>query len=239
MARRTKAEALQTRHKLLDAAETVFLRQGVSRTSLADIATEAGATRGAIYWHFKDKTDLFDAMMERVTLPLEEVLQAASSSAAQSNGEDSLQRMCQLMQAALHKTVHDPQTRRVFEIATHKVEYTPELEALAQRRLAVFRGMVAVTEQALAHVAVARQRPLPMPARAAALGLHMLVDGLVNLWLLDPQGFDLEATGAQAIDNYLRGLGLERPGDGYSASSSTSNSSVALGGITPPAPRAP
>jgi TetR/AcrR family transcriptional regulator, acrAB operon repressor len=219
VARRTKAEALQTRHKLLDAAEAVFLRQGVSRTSLADIATEAGATRGAIYWHFKDKTDLFDAMMERVTLPLEEVLQAASSSAAQSNGEDSLQRMCQLMRAALHKTVHDPQTRRVFEIATHKVEYTPELQALAQRRLAVFQGMVAVTER--------------------ALGLHMLVDGLINLWLLDPQGFDLEATGAQAIDNYLRGLGLEGQCGGYTASSSTSNSSVALGGITPPAPRAP
>lgn len=235
MARRTKAEALQTRHKLLDAAETVFLRQGVSRTSLADIATEAGATRGAIYWHFKDKTDLFDAMMERVTLPLEEVLQAASSSAAQSNGEDSLQRMCQLMRAALHKTVHDPQTRRVFEIATHKVEYTPELQALAQRRLAVFQGMVAVTERALGHVAAARQRPLPMPAHAAALGLHMLVDGLINLWLLDPQGFDLETTGAQAIENYLRGLGLHN----YTASSSTSNSSVALGGITPPAPRAP
>lgn len=233
MARRTKAEALQTRHKLLDAAETVFLRQGVSRTSLAEIATEAGATRGAIYWHFKDKTDLFQAMMERVIWPLEEALRLASE--AQANGDNSLQRMCNLMQTALHKTVHDPQTRRVFEIATHKVEYTPELQALAQRRLAVFQGMVAVTERALGHVAAARQRPLPMPAHAAALGLHMLVDGLINLWLLDPQGFDLETTGAQAIENYLRGLGLHN----YTASSSTSNSSVALGGITPPAPRAP
>lgn len=233
MARRTKAEALQTRHKLLDAAETVFLRQGVSRTSLAEIAAEAGATRGAIYWHFKDKTDLFQAMMERVIWPLEEALRLASE--AQANGDNSLQRMCNLMQTALHKTVHDPQTRRVFEIATHKVEYTPELQALAQRRLAVFQGMVAVTERALGHVAAARQRPLPMPAHAAALGLHMLVDGLINLWLLDPQGFDLETTGAQAIENYLRGLGLHN----YTANSSTSNSSVALGGITPPAPRAP
>ena len=216
MARRTKAEALQTRHKLLDAAETVFLRQGVSRTSLAEIAAEAGATRGAIYWHFKDKTDLFQAMMERVIWPLEEALRLASE--AQANGDNSLQRMCNLMQTALHK-----------------VEYTPELQALAQRRLTVFQGMVAVTEQALTQVALLRQQALPMPAHAAALGLHMLVDGLINLWLLDPQGFDLETTGAQAIENYLRGLGLHN----YTASSSTSNSSVALGGITPPAPRAP
>lgn len=233
MARRTKAEALQTRHKLLDTAETVFLRQGVSRTSLAEIATEAGATRGAIYWHFKDKTDLFQAMMERVIWPLEEALRLASE--AQANGDNSLQRMCNLMQTALHKTVHDPKTRCVFEIALHKVEYTPELQALAQRRLTVFQGMVAVTEQALTQVALLRQQALPMPAHAAALGLHMLVDGLINLWLLDPQGFDLETTGAQAIENYLRGLGLHN----YTANSSTSNSSVALGGITPPAPRAP
>ena len=75
MVRRTKAEAEQTRHKLLDAAEQLFLQRGVSRTSLNDIAQAAGTTRGAIYWHFKDKADLFNAMMQRVTLPMEEALQ--------------------------------------------------------------------------------------------------------------------------------------------------------------------
>ncbi|RZI93264.1 MAG: TetR family transcriptional regulator, partial [Rubrivivax sp.] len=72
MVRRTKEDALATRDRLLDAAEHLFQAKGVSRTSLNDIATAAGTTRGAIYWHFKDKADLFNAMMERVTLPLEE-----------------------------------------------------------------------------------------------------------------------------------------------------------------------
>ena len=71
MARRTKEDALATREALLDAAELVFEQRGVSRTSLSDIAKAAGVTRGAVYWHFKDKADLFNAMMERVTLPLE------------------------------------------------------------------------------------------------------------------------------------------------------------------------
>ena len=53
MARRTKAEAQATRNALIDAAERLFDSQGVSRTSLQDIAQAAGATRGAIYWHFK------------------------------------------------------------------------------------------------------------------------------------------------------------------------------------------
>jgi TetR/AcrR family acrAB operon transcriptional repressor len=63
LVRRTKEEALATRHRLLDAAELLFQAQGVSRTTLNDIARQAGATRGAIYWHFKDKADLFNAMM--------------------------------------------------------------------------------------------------------------------------------------------------------------------------------
>ena len=71
MARRTKEEAQETRGRILDAAESVFHEKGVAHSSLAEIAQVAGVTRGAIYWHFKDKADLFEAMMDRVTLPLE------------------------------------------------------------------------------------------------------------------------------------------------------------------------
>ena len=72
MARRTKSEAAITREQLLDAAERVFRERGVTRTSLAEVAAAAGVTRGAVYWHFRDKADLFDAMCERATLPLEQ-----------------------------------------------------------------------------------------------------------------------------------------------------------------------
>src|SRR4051812_39982771 len=71
MARRTKQEALATRDSILDAAELLFQKQGVSRTTLQHIAAEAGVSRGAIYWHFDDKSALFNAMMERATMPLE------------------------------------------------------------------------------------------------------------------------------------------------------------------------
>ncbi|MGN1056456.1 MAG: TetR family transcriptional regulator, partial [Comamonas sp.] len=69
MARRTKEDAEMTRNQLLDAAQAVFFSKGVAGASLADIAQAASLTRGAIYWHFKDKADLFDALMKRTTLP--------------------------------------------------------------------------------------------------------------------------------------------------------------------------
>ena len=68
--KRTREEAEQTRERLLDAAEQVFQRKGVSRTSLEDIAREAGLTRGALYWHFKDKSDVFAAIVDRLNAPL-------------------------------------------------------------------------------------------------------------------------------------------------------------------------
>ncbi len=49
MARRTKEEAAATRDSILDAAEQLFVEQGVSRTTLQHIASAAGVTRGAIY----------------------------------------------------------------------------------------------------------------------------------------------------------------------------------------------
>ena len=55
MVRRTKEEAQETRQRLLDAAEVLFQSQGVSQTTLQQIAQQAGATRGAIYWHSRTR----------------------------------------------------------------------------------------------------------------------------------------------------------------------------------------
>ena len=59
---------------LLDAALRVFRDRGVAHTSLEEVAAAAGVTRGAVYWHFKDKADLFTALCERVQLPMEAML---------------------------------------------------------------------------------------------------------------------------------------------------------------------
>src|SRR3954463_6575271 len=128
MVRRSKEDALATRNTLLDAAERVFLAQGVAGTSLNDIALAAGTTRGAIYWHFKDKADLFNAMMERVILPLE----AAPKSDASAGSDDPLVEIEEGMVHALTLMTTDPQVRRVFDVATHKVEYTHDMASVQQ-----------------------------------------------------------------------------------------------------------
>lgn len=210
MARRTKEEALATRHKLLDAAEYLFQQQGVSRTSLQDIARHAGATRGAVYWHFKDKADLFNAMMERVTLPMEESFnhEGTGPEEASDTSANALHRIRHATVNALKQIVTDAQTRRVFEVATHKVEYVEELQAVRLRHLAVRNGFLSRIEQSMDTASRQTNLKLAMPASTAAQGLHALIDGLIQNWLLDPEAFDLLDVGQCAMNAYLRGLGF-------------------------------
>lgn len=209
MVRRTKADALATRNSLLDAAEQLFQERGVSRTSLNDIATAAGTTRGAIYWHFKDKADLFNAMMERVTMPLEGTL-ACTARAADATAAPLLS-LRDSMMSALRQTATDEQTRRVFEVATHKVEYVSEMQAVRDRHLQVRNECMTMTEEILQQAVAREGVQLQVSVAAAALGLHVIMDGLIQNWLLDPGAFDLVESGRDTMDVYLTGLGFTVP----------------------------
>src|SRR5690348_5361733 len=65
--RRTQAErAADTREALIAAARPLFAQRGFADVALETIVRAAGVTRGALYHHFADKTELFAAVFERV-----------------------------------------------------------------------------------------------------------------------------------------------------------------------------
>lgn len=73
MARKTKEDALRTRQLLIESAIQQFAQRGVTNTTLTDIADAAGVTRGAVYWHFSSKAELFNEMWQQQP-PLRELL---------------------------------------------------------------------------------------------------------------------------------------------------------------------
>ena len=202
MARKTKEEAAATRDRILDAAEQLFSEQGVSRTTLQHIASAAGVTRGAIYWHFVDKGALFNAMLERAILPFE----FARALLDQSDAADPLQDLREYLVTGLRVTVEVPQARRVFEIASLKMEFTEELHAARVRRQ---QNLEAWMTRAEGRIRLAAKRGEVRPGvspRAAAIGMWALIDGLIRNWLFNPSAFDLLEVGAEVIDAHIRGL---------------------------------
>lgn len=203
MVRKTKEEAEQTRHAILDAAELVFQERGVSRTSLAEIATAAGVTRGAIYWHFANKADLFDAMTQRVFGQLEEKLASLQA----KDDENPVDLLRDLAEHFLERVVNDPRYFRLLEISWHKCEYVGEMAAIRDSHLECGNRYLSISEEAFGQAKQRGYLPAAVDPRCAAVGLMAVVDGLVLNWTLDPALFPLATFGPAIIDTYLAGLG--------------------------------
>jgi AcrR family transcriptional regulator len=90
-ARRTQAErAAETRDALIAAARPLFAAQGFAEVALEGIVRAAGVTRGALYHHFADKTELFATVFEQVE---EEVAVRMGEAIAASNQTDPIEVM--------------------------------------------------------------------------------------------------------------------------------------------------
>ncbi len=202
MARRTKAAAQETRTRILDTAEQVFLDKGVSHTSLDHIAAAAGVTRGAIYWHFKNKADLFGAMTQRVALPMEEI----AARAADPDARDPLESVRACALSVLKRLTSDAQCQRVFEICCHKVEYVDDMRRVRARHIECRNACLKYIERGLRNAAKKKLLAPSVNPRLAAIALHALVDGLIVNWVLDPKYLNLASAAEPLIDSYIDGL---------------------------------
>jgi TetR/AcrR family acrAB operon transcriptional repressor len=207
MARRTKIEAAITREQLLDAAERVFCEQGVARTSLAEVAAAAGVTRGAVYWHFKDKADLFAAMCERATLPLDSLLSQVGALAH----ADPLDALRELSVAALTCLATDPRAQAVFEVIFHKCELTGDLAQIAGERERERCDCLVNVEGLMRQAVAMGQLPADTDTALATRLLHAFVAGIMREWVLDKDAYDLAAHAPRFVDVILAGLVASPP----------------------------
>ena len=71
LSRKTKEDSMKTRSQLLEAALEVFSKKSFSDVTLSEIAGQVGMTKGALYWHFKNKNDLLLQLIEEICLDSE------------------------------------------------------------------------------------------------------------------------------------------------------------------------
>lgn len=190
MVRKTKEDAAITRHRIIDAAREAFLLKGVSRTSLEQIATYAGVTRGAVYWHFANKSELFHAMRERAFLPLidrmDDTLLAVSP--ATEPNLDPLQRIEKFLLGTINELNSCPETQQIYEIMMIKCEYVDEFSDVLQQILQNCSGIVHNLEQAYQQAAQHHLLNNALSPRQLALDTHLFFSGLLHMWVKDIAG---------------------------------------------------
>lgn len=175
--RRTKEEAEQTRKNILAAARRVFHEFGVSQSSLERVAKAAGVTRGAIYWHFKNKTELFFALREDICHALNERTDAIFFDPSWENPLDAIS-------AALKEFFRlfyaNPEVKEIFEIMILRCEYVGEFTNVLEelRRPAV---LLLENVERLYRLAEERhQLRAGICPKNAALDTWLYVHGMVN-----------------------------------------------------------
>jgi len=206
MVRRTKTEAAATRDALLDASLVVFRDRGVAHTSLEEVAAAAGVTRGAVYWHFMDKADLFTALCERVQLPMEAMLAIAG----ETRHDDPLGALRALAVDCLTRLASDPRTQAVFDVIFHKCEFAAGMASVVKRQHSTDSGCLASVERVLKQAVALRQLPRDTDTRLAAHCMNAYMVGVMHEWVQRPEAYDLKRAAPRMIDVFLAGL-REKP----------------------------
>jgi AcrR family transcriptional regulator len=112
VARRTASEAAETRRALLDAARALFTERGYAGTTTTEVVREAGVTRGALYHHFRDKTDLFRAVFVDLEREFDAHVRAAAAVAAGAGPPDPRRALLGGARACLDRA-SQPDYRRI------------------------------------------------------------------------------------------------------------------------------
>ena len=154
----------------------------MTRTTLEEIADAASVTRGAIYWHFADKNELFFAMREQVAVPMIDQIDLALR---RSDGADPLAGVERFLLGILEALESDATARQTFQIMGFKCEYVGEFEReLALQRLRCSELIFKLT-QAYGRAQRAGRLRIGLRPPMAAVETCSFLMGLTRLWLLD------------------------------------------------------
>ena len=200
MVRQTKENAEITRQRIIDAAREVFLSRGVSRTSMEQIATKAGLTRGAIYWHFSNKTDLFSALREQVLLPL---IDRMDDNLPVESNDDPLGQIGKFLSGTIDALNESSDTRQTFEIMMVKCEYVEELTQVLEQTLLNCERVSKKIEQLYERAETKGQLKVSDSPAILAMDTHFFFSGLIHLWVKDLDNKHYRSQAADLITNHI------------------------------------
>jgi TetR/AcrR family acrAB operon transcriptional repressor len=204
MARKTKENAELTRQRLIDAARQVFLARGVSRTTMEHVALQAGVTRGAIYWHFNNKLDLFQAMREQVFLPL---IDRMDDTLLVEGSGDPLTCIENFLCGTIQVLADSVETREIYEIMMIKCEYVDEFGTVLQQILSNCSGIFQKLRLVYERAKVQNQLHPSHDPSQLAIDTHLFFIGLLHMWVKDTRGDQFRY---QAIELVKAHMGLRR-----------------------------
>ncbi|MDA8477894.1 acrEF/envCD operon transcriptional regulator [Citrobacter sp. Awk 4] len=204
MVKKTKADALKTRQHLIETAIAQFALRGVGNTTLNDIADAANVTRGAIYWHFENKNQLFNELWLQQPA-LRDLIQDRLTS---SPGRNPLQDLREKLVAGLQYIAENPRQQALLQILYHKCEFHNGM--ISEQEIRDKIGFSHQTMHELLQQCMAKSLiSISLDLDVILIILHGSFSGIVKNWLINPASYDLYNQAPVLVDNVLRMLSPE------------------------------
>lgn len=199
--KRTKEEAAVTRAALLKAALTVFSTKGYAAATLDDVAKAAHVTRGAIYWHFKSKADLYNSLVQEFSARSAVIVQEAVG-----EGGTLIEILGRVFVRVCTTIEEDKETRAVMELTLFKTGLDPELQTGRRKQIeagnALLQGIAGAMRQGIEQ-GILRNDIDPADMARAFIAFE---NGAIQLWLLSPKSFSLKESAQSFAKILIDGL---------------------------------
>ena len=195
--RKTKEEAEKTRDKILKSALSVFLKNGYSKTSLSDIAKNAGYTRGAAYWHFKDKNEILEKLISkfhrRFTSNRNDILESSL---------DPINKIREMININLPLLYNNKEFRDFIELTWFKTEID-QYEGLLQGKIAITKAFNDTITSLFIEASNDGALKNEVNPEIAALTVTSIINGIYRGYFVIPDKLQSEKIGRTIIDDYL------------------------------------
>lgn len=199
--RRTKEEAAVTRATVLKAALSVFSTKGYAATTLDDVAKAAKVTRGAIYWHFKGKADLYNTLVEEMSARGASIVQQA---VAEGGTLIDILRRVFINQCALIE--NDKEARAVMELALFKTGLDPDLQAGREKQIEAGNALIAGIANAMRMGVGQGILRFDMDPTDMARAFLAFENGAIQQWLASPKSYSLKKSAESFAEILIKGL---------------------------------
>lgn len=211
MARKTRAEADQTRRLLLDSALELFRRQGVVNTTLNQIAGNAGMTRGAVYWHFPNKEAIILALWALHLFPLSRHYRASLRAL---DPERPAGHFRAILATAFSEILGRRDVGLTVRILLRSVEFSERQTELQRVSREERQSLYGALVEALEHLRGRGYVRTGLPVEILAGGVMSYLHGLLDLNLSVDSPVCLVDDIPRLLDLFLDGILCPEPGAG-------------------------
>jgi len=195
--RKTKKEAEKTKATILKSALKVFLKNGYSKTSLSDIAKNAGYTRGAVYWHFKDKSEI----LEKIISKFHDRFSSKQNNILESS-LDPIQKINEMININLPLLFNNKEFRDFIKLTWFKTEIDQH-EGLLQGKIAITKTFNDTITTLFIEASSEGLLKKGVDPEITSLTVTSIINGIYRGYFIMPDKLQSENTSRTIIENYL------------------------------------